>query len=108
MTSGRAPARCRANLVLLASGGVIDIGTLVLRRGRCGGHALSNGTRVARAAAARLAAGSRHRRQCLATTPPVMAATTQANAVLDIAGSANGNLPAVLIGAPGALDVRPM
>ncbi len=107
----RATADAGANLVLLASGGDIDIGTLDAPAGAdVEAHALSNGTRVARAAAA---ADLAAREVVIAGNAEVLANAAghggndfQANAVLDIAGSANGNLPAVLIEITGALDVE--
>jgi filamentous hemagglutinin family protein len=107
----RATADAGANLALIAGGGDIAIGSAAAPAGiDVEAHGLSNGTRIARAAAGADLVGQdvviAGNAEVLANAAGHVGNDFQANAVLDIAGSANGNLPAVLIEITGALYVQ--
>src|SRR5215469_13581576 len=105
----RATADAGANLALIASGGNIAIGNAAAPAGiDVEAHGLSNRTRIARAMADANLAG-----QDIVIDGDLQVLTTaaghvlvSANAVLDIAGSANGNLPAAEVQIAHTLNVQ--
>ena len=111
MRGVRATADAAANLALIASGGDILIGSAAAPAGvDVEAHGLSNGTRIARAAAGADLAG---RDVVIDGDATILADAAghggdqfAATASLGIAGSANGAVPATLIQIAGALDVE--
>ncbi len=107
----RATADAGANLALIAGGGDIAIGSAAAPAGiDVEAHGLSNGTRIARAAAGANLVGQDVALdgdvQVLADAAGHSGDVLDGTATLHIAGSTKGGVPAALIQIAGALDVE--